>query len=119
MDGTSSVREFAIDRSLTPEQVIQFLRCRWNVVPELPEGQLGLYVSGSNTSTDRWLETGPIGKSLDSSERFLMIRNKSKLTKLGLPDKSLRTLSLNMTVPISMLIAMTGFKIYHYYEPIL
>jgi len=62
MDGTSSVREFAIDRSLTPEQVIQFLRCRWNVVPELPEGQLGLYVSGSNTSTDRWLETGPIGK---------------------------------------------------------
>jgi len=62
MDGTSSVREFAIDRSLTPEQVIQFLRCRWNVVPELPEGQLGLYVSGSNTSTDRWLETAPIGK---------------------------------------------------------
>lgn len=39
--------------------------------------------------------------------------------KLGLPDKSLRTLSLNMTVPISMLIATTGFKIDHYYEPIL
>jgi hypothetical protein len=91
--------------------VIQFLRCRWNVVPELPEGQLGLYVSGSNTSTDRWLETGPIGKSLDSSERFLMIRNKSKLMKLGLPDKSLRTLSLNMTVPISMLIETIAEKV--------
>lgn len=48
--------------SLTPDQVIQFLRCRWQLVPEAPSGQLGLYVSGSNTSTDRWLDNVPIGK---------------------------------------------------------
>jgi len=40
-----------------------------------------------------------------------MIRNKSKLMKLGLPDKSLRTLSLNMTVPISMLIETIAEKV--------
>lgn len=111
MDGTSSVREFAIDRSLTSDQVIQFLRCRWSLVPEAPSGQLGLYVSGSNTSTDRWLENVPIGKSLDTSERFLMIRNKNKLTKIGLPDKSLRTLLMDMTVPITNLIDMIAEKV--------
>jgi hypothetical protein len=62
MDGTTSVREYAVDRSLTPEQVIQFLRCRWTLVPEAAPDQLGLYVSGSNTHTDRWLQNQPIGK---------------------------------------------------------
>lgn len=67
MDGTTSVREYAVDRSLTPEQVIQFLRCRWSLVPEgSGADQLGLYVSGSNTQTDRWLQNQPIGKRWDS-----------------------------------------------------
>jgi hypothetical protein len=50
-------------------------------------------------------------KSLDSSERFLMIRNKNKLTKIGLPDKSLRTILVDMTVPITNLIDMIAEKV--------
>ena len=62
-----------IVKSLTPEQVIQFLRCRWSLVPEgSGADQLGLYVSGSNTQTDRWLQNQPIGKRWDSKCKSLL-----------------------------------------------
>jgi hypothetical protein len=55
---------------------------------------------------------------LDQSERFLMIRNKNKLMKIGLPDGSLRTHLLDMTIPLAKVVAMYGFLMQFFMEKI-
>jgi len=108
IDGSNTTREFSIDRSLNPEQVIQFLRCRWSIIPN---GQLGLFVSGSASHNDRWLPNEPMEKCLDQCERVLMIRNKNKLMKIALPDGSLRTHLLDMTIPLGKVVETIAEKI--------
>jgi len=98
IENTNVVRDFAIDRSLNPEQIVKFLRCRWN---GLPPGCVGLYVEQTSLCKERWLPNEPIEKCLTGTEKIIRIRAKSKFLKIALPDGSLRTHLLDMTVPMS------------------